>query len=135
MKLHFDFHLAHFRFDRMSLESESKATVYGSSNELGGCGYFKLSGEEKISAFTREIQSKLDKQNPEFLLLYSGKTIFAVSLIPSNCPKDCSSINMNSLDYLLVHEGTNHMNGLMNLETLNVYMDYWMDKFGPSPLD
>lgn len=130
MKLHFDFKLAHFRYEKIILKSDCTATVYGSSEALGGNGWFKIQGAEKLKSFDKKVLLKLDKENPELFLLYSGSTIFAVAKIPSY-----GSYNMENLDYFLVHEGTEDMNGFMNLESLDSYMDYWMNKYGPSPLD
>lgn len=130
MQLHFDFKLAHFRYKEIILKSPWYATVYGSSEALGGNGCFNIQGVEKLKSFNKKVLVKLNKENPELLLLYSGSTIFAVARIPS-----CGSYNIENLDYFLVHEGTKDMNGFMNLESLNAYMDYWMDKYGPSPLD
>lgn len=129
MKLHFDFKLAHFRYEKIIRKSDSIATVYGCSEALGGNGWFNIIGAEKLKAFKEKVLLP-NQENQEFLLLYSGTTIFAVARIPF-----CGSYNMENLDYFLVHEGTNDMNGFMNLESLNAYMDYWMDKYGPSPLD
>lgn len=125
MKLHFNFNLARFRYNRISIRSEVEAFVYGfSADSTFEVSIFTLYGEEKISAFTREISSKLNSENPDIFILHIGTNPIAVSLIPSNCPKNIKSVNMEKLDYLLINEETKHMNGLMNLETLDAYMFY-----------
>lgn len=120
MELHFDFKLATFRFDKIVLEEFDKATVYGSSEELGGNGWFKVYGKDKILALIDNVLSKLNRQNQELNLLYSANTIFAVS---------SGYGDMEKLDYLLVHAGTEDKNDLMSLESLDSYMDSWMTKY------
>ena len=130
MKLHFDFKLARFRHEKIVVNDVNTATVYGSSEVLGKNVFFQVHGTEKIRAFNTNVLLKLNKEKPELFLLYSGSTIFAVAKIPS-----CGSYTMENLEYFLVHEGTEDINGFMSLKAVNAYMDYWMDKYGPSPLD
>lgn len=131
MKL--DFNLVRFRYDRIHIKSEATAIVFCFSQGVA-IPFFELHGEEKISAFSREIISKLNSDNPEIFILCLGCIPIAVSPISPSCPENSGNVNMNALDYLLVHSSTKYMNGLMDLETLNTYMNYLVCKFGTSSL-
>lgn len=119
MKLHFNFRLSKFRYDKIVIKEANTAIVYGSSEEFGGNGSFKIHGMDKLIAFNKEILLNLDKDNPEFFILCSGSTIFGVST---------TGDDIHSSQYLLVFENIEKMNELISLEHLNKYVYLWLRK-------